>query len=217
MKTLVSILLPSRARVGRLKKCIATLLDTATDDDFEILIRLDDDDTDSVPEIKKLQLFKPVRCIVGPRHGYTKLDEIYYPELEDEAAGQWVWEANDDMLVVGDWLGELRKVPLTGFIVQPQVSKLNESVYVRNEGAAFPIWPRHAWKQFTDTFPVPFDREGDRLFRANGWRTWFLKDVMFFHDRPKDKELADHRAPGMPQAYTNRITVGITNVHRHAT
>jgi glycosyltransferase involved in cell wall biosynthesis len=215
MKPLVSVLIPSRARVGKLKKCIGLLMETATDTDFEILIRLDDDDTDSLPEIKKLELFRPVRCIVGPRYGYTKLDELYYPQLEDEAAGVWVWEANDDMFVVGDWLGELRRVPTRGYIVQPQVSKLNESVYLRNEGAAFPIWPRHAWKEFAEKFPEPFDREGDKLFRSNGWKTWFLKDVMFFHDRAGDEELKAHRAPGMPPLNHRPKAVGITSKHRN--
>jgi hypothetical protein len=104
-----------------------------------------------------------------------------------------VWIAGDDMDVDGSWFSELKRVPKTGFIVQPEWSHLNASTYHRAKAQAFPIFPKHCWKKFTDKFPRPFDVAGSNLLEANGWKTYFLPNIHFYHNEATPEELAKHR------------------------
>ncbi len=195
-KPLVSIMLPTRKRTDRLSRTLEHLYKTATGDDFEILLRVDWDDNS--PE--SLRVYKQVasngnnRVMTGDRmEGYGSLDKHFYAQLEQSADAPWVWIAGDDMIVSGDWLGELRKVPLNGYIVQPEISKLGLSTYPKAEAQAFPIFPRFCWKPFSPEFPKPFDTVGHEVLIKNGWKTWFLPGVTMWHQRPDEKELAEHR------------------------
>lgn len=184
---LVSILIPSRKRLTKLVRCINSIhLNARTGDKYEILVWFDDDDADSLEQIPNLEIIG-VRCFSGPRKkGYGSLAD-FVEFLEQQATGTFIWQGNDDMVVNGDWYGELAKVPTTGFIVQPEISQLNTSKYPMAEGQAFPIVPRQCWKQYTDRFPQTFDTEIDQLLRSNGWKTWFLKGVTFWHDRDENE------------------------------
>ncbi len=194
MKPLVSVMIPSRKRVNKLNRTLQQLADTATDTNFEVLIRIDDDDIESQSAAESWQKLYGAKVFVGKRlGGYCSLDSQFYRELEENASGTFVWIAGDDMLVYGDWFGELSKVPTTGFIVQPEISRLRESSYHRAEAQAFPIFPRFCWKQFTDEFPRPFDVNGSNLLLSNGCKTWFLNGVTMWHDRASDEEIEEHR------------------------
>lgn len=186
-------MIPTRKRPGKLVDTIKQLYKTASGDDFQIIIRVDDDDLTFNNIRRFLEKFKGIKINVGPRLGYHMLDAGYYAGMEQEATTHWVWIAGDDMLLEGDWLGELRKVPLEGYIVQPEISKLNASTYHFAEGQAFPIFPRECWRKYQDSFPVPFDTAGSDLLLANGWRTWFLPGITMWHDRAGEAEIAEHR------------------------
>lgn len=178
---LCSVMIPSRKGGQRLFATLSSILKAAdTIQDYEVLVRLDDDDAASLASVSLLEA-AGVRVFVGPRLGYANLDTGYYAGLEQEAKGQWVWIAGDDLEVTGDWLGELRKVPTHGYIVQPEISKLGGSTYHRAEAQGFPIFPRFCWKQYANTFPKPFDTQGDLLLKQNGWQTWFLPGVCMWH------------------------------------
>lgn len=193
-KPLVSVMIPTRKRLERLWRTLDNLHKTASGDDYAILIRIDKDDEQSMAEYAKLSAMKNTKVFVGERLlGYGSLDIHFYAKLEEAAESPWVWIAGDDMIVTGDWLGELRKVPETGFIVQPEISKLGLSTYLLAEAQAFPIFPRFCWKPFSETFPKPFDTNGHMLLTQNGWKTWFLPGVTMWHQRPDEKELAEHR------------------------
>lgn len=187
-------MIPTRHRVVKLQKTLSQLYLSATEFAFEIILMGDDDDPETLKAFDELERgIQGIRTIRTPRLGYVQLDSGYYARMEQEAQGEFVWIAGDDMLVTGDWFGELKKVPKTGFIVQPETSRLRESVYPRAEGQAFPIFPRFCWQQFQSTFPVPFDTCGSDLLLANGWKTWFLEGVTMWHDRPSDEEIDRHR------------------------
>lgn len=197
-----SVLIPSRKRHEKLLRAIDSITYSANGWDYEILVRLDDDDGESIAAMEKA-MHGPdglcnTRLFIGPRLGYSELDIGYYAGLEREAQGQWVWIAGDDMEVTGDWLTALRDVPTHGYIVQPEVSKLGGSVYPRAEGQAFPIFPRFCWKPYSETFPRPFDTAGSDLLLANGWKTWFLPGVCMWHKEGSPEELAEHRKMEAP-------------------
>lgn len=194
MNPLVSILIPSRKRVSKLWQTVIQLEATATGEDYEILFRFDDDDVESVSAIPQIENSSKRTCFVGSRlDGYRSLDKDFYRELEEKANGRFMWIAGDDMIVSGDWLGELRKVPEYSYIIQPEISRLGGSVYHRAEAQAFPIYPRFAWKKYAAEFPRPFDTNGHELFRRHGWKTWFLPGVTMWHDRPSEEEIKEHR------------------------
>ena len=187
-------MIPSRKRVKLLRKTLNSIHDTASGDDYAILLRFDHDDEESGDVADLLAGSKNTFVYFGERLlGYGSLDKHFYRELEERSVSSWVWIGGDDMIVSGDWLGELRKVPTTGYIVQPEISKLGGSTYVRAEAQAFPIFPRFCWKPFSAEFPKPFDTNGDAILKQNGWKTWFLPGVTMWHQRPSEKELAEHR------------------------
>jgi hypothetical protein len=188
-------MIPSRKRVNSLIRTLANIAKTASGDDYQIVIRFDDDDVESVSIVQRIELLFPTsKCFIGPRlDGYASLDKDFFRELEEKSDATWVWIGGDDMVVEGDWMSELRKVPTTGYIVQPAISKLGHSTYPRAEAQAYPIFPRFCWKQYAKNFPVPFDVNGHILLKANGWKTWFLEDCTFWHQRPTEKEIEEHR------------------------
>lgn len=193
---LVSLMIPSRKRVKSLMNTLDNVTGTSTSDDFQIVMRFDEDDKESIAAIPEIEGDFPrhCKCYVGPRYGgYTALDKHFYCELEQHSNSTWVWIGGDDMVVDGDWLGELRKVPTHGFIVQPEISKLGGSTYPRAEAQAYPIFPRFCWKQYQDSFPCPFDINGHLLLKKNGWETWFLEGVTMWHQRPSEAEIKEHR------------------------
>jgi len=189
----VTIMIPTRKRTAKLLRTLDQLGKTASSDDYEVIIMIDDDDQESLSVKQELESHPNTRVILGPRLGYAMLDRGYYKRMEEESKSPWVWIAGDDMLVEGDWLGQLRTVPKTGFLVQPEVSKLGGSTYEKAEAQAFPIFPRFCWKSFSDEFPKPFDTVGHEILRKNGWKTFFLNNVTMWHDRPPEHEIVEHR------------------------
>lgn len=186
-------MIPTRKRLSGLMNTLASIKETATSPNYEILLRVDDDDHDTQSRFDTLKEMG-CRCIVGSRlQGYGSLDKDFYRQLEEDSNGTFVWIASDDMIVFGDWMKALARVPTTGYIVQPAISRLGHSIYPLAEAQAFPIFPRFCWKQFTDKFPAPFDVNGHLLLKAHGWHTWFLEGVTMWHDRPDEEEIAEHR------------------------
>lgn len=190
---LITVMIPTRKRVGKLIATLDQLTASATSRSYEVVVRIDEDDHETIAAIQKIESHPFTEARIGPRFGYSRLDSCYFAGMEDRSRTEWVWVGGDDMLVYGDWITELRKVPKTGFIVQPEISKLRTSVYPRAVGQAFPIFPRFCWKQFASEFPRPFDSVGSELLIANGWKTWFLEGVTMWHDREPDEVIAEHR------------------------
>jgi len=188
-------MIPSRKRVPSLLRTLKNITETGSWDNYQILMRFDDDDSESVAAAKDIELEYPMaKCFIGPRlEGYGSLDKHFFRELEERSDATWVWIGGDDMVVEGDWMSELRKVPTMGYIVQPAISKLGYSTYPRAEAQAYPIFPRFCWKQYASEFPRPFDVNGHLLLKHNGWKTWFLENVCFWHQRPNESEIAEHR------------------------
>ena len=76
--------------------------------------------------------------------GYQSLTR-FYQKLIDAAKGNWCWHLNDDMVVTGeDWNGKLAKINNHRTFVQPQIHRLNDSVYANDISGPAPIHPCEA-------------------------------------------------------------------------
>lgn len=191
---IVAVLLPSRARPDRLHKTIKSTYDTATD--FEILVRLDDDDKMTLDRIDEFKQYDKVRLVIGPRErGYGSLN-IFYTELADMSQAEWISIMNDDAVYQGkDWDKMLARVPKHGFIVQPHLYQLGGSHYYNCEGGAFPFVPNGSWKPYGPAIiSDPVDTTLDNILRKEqGWKTYFLEGIGVVHDREPQEILDVHR------------------------
>lgn len=107
-RPLVSFLLPSRTQPGKahtaatLLKSLESITANGTNTNaYEVLIRFDADDTESIDLIPRIhEIFAPtvakVKIIVGPRRGYEGL-HCYYNELAAIATGELLFLWNDDL------------------------------------------------------------------------------------------------------------------------
>ena len=183
-------LLPSRGRFNLLLRAITSLHNTADAENFEVRVKFDDDDKESLRKMEQLQAFGNVHAMVAPRlKGYGSIDH-FCTVMADESKADWIWILNDDVTIIADsgvrWDQRLSEIPKKGFIVQPEVYQLNASRYVECEGGAFPIVPNGCWRDPGDMIeiPTPSDTHFDRLLRQiNGWKTHFLEGITAYHDR----------------------------------
>jgi len=182
----------------RLFTAIHTINESASDiRNFEILIRLDDDDHDSLQYMPTLRGFPNVKVFVGKRmQGYASLESHFYTELGKAAQGKWCWFLLDDQLIGGkNWDLKLMEVPTHGYIVQSEIARLGGSTYPKWEGANFPIVPTRIWEKFGwEQMQKPADTALDQLLRLdNGWKTWFLPGITAWHLEDTPDKLEEHR------------------------
>lgn len=187
----VSILLPSRKRPGQLLGSIASFFYTSPpDSNFEILVRLDDDDHNSLYYLQDFEAIPRVRVITGPSnappstdHGLRrKLNEIY-TELALQARAYWLWVWNDDAWVRGNtWYQQLQALIGQRALVLTNDLQNQQSFYKGASGEPFPIFPNGCWREFGLTgFPEPIDAEMNKLLRAH-WPELRLQNVCAVHD-----------------------------------
>lgn len=134
MTPICSCLIPSRGRPVKLGDVIGSIQPYAWNQLVEVLIRVDDDDDQTLDFIP---LFKRwgVRVVVGPRCKGYESHGAFYDELAKAASAPWVALFNDDTIIEGDdWVGQLGELPTHGLIVQPEFSKLGGSTYHHAEG-----------------------------------------------------------------------------------
>lgn len=193
---LCSILLPTRARPEQLLRTIGSIQQNAEGEDYEILLRMDEDDSVGLTIRAVLEDLPQVRLFVGDRcDGYVSLNSVFYRELEEVALGDWCWIMNDDAVLDGKgWDTKLAQVPLTGYIIQPGTEQLNDSVYHHNPCTGFPCYRRGIWKEAGfEKYPDPCDYKLPPALWDRGYRTWFLDGITVHHQRGTDAEQAEHR------------------------
>jgi len=96
-----SVLLPTRGRKELLLKSIQSLLEQAdTPDQIEVLLGMDNDDTDSVEYVKSVILprYSNIKLYMFPSYGYGKLN-IYANSLAALSVGNWIMLWNDDAFI----------------------------------------------------------------------------------------------------------------------
>lgn len=191
-----SVLIPSRARPEQLFEVITSLHLTANPKNFEVIVRIDDDDDKTQDFLDTLvHAFNNITIKSGSRlSGYTSHGQ-FYTECADSARGQWCAFFNDDTLIVGKgWDEQLKAIPATGFIVQPEFHQLNQSVYAKDACGPVPFVPTNSWKLLGQpAIPTPTDTMMYELYKRHGWVTKYLEGITLWHDRADDATLAQHR------------------------
>lgn len=174
-----SCLIPSFGRPFSLFALIHTLIESGNPDNFEILIRLDEDDEKTLKYRVTFEQFKNVKLIVGKKLGYGGFSDMC-KELVTVAKGQWCWFLTDDCVIGGkDFDLKLAKIPTHGYIVQPEISRLGGSTYIKWEGSNFPAVPKDIWKKYDCSLT---DTGLDTCLRGkNGWKTAFLEGITAWH------------------------------------
>lgn len=198
MTPLVSIVCPTRHRLPMLRKCIASIMETASDPRrIEIILRIHSDDLPTLQAIPDLLKLGPVRIAIGhPLSGYNDLTR-FYEEAIALATGEWIWVMNDDVIIESPgWDQELRIAPV-GHIVMPAIHKLGGSVYQNDPQTPFMFVPNGCWKRYLQGRPMrdPFDAGLWGLLRENGWPTLFIpvtvhhqRDVSAIEDRKRAED-----------------------------
>ncbi len=102
---LVSVIFPSRGRSSWLRQAIDSLYSLSVNkDQIEYILKVDDDDDETIATVEKLAEEIDLRAIVSPRgNGYADIHE-WYNEMSKMARGDWILIFNDDCrMVTADW------------------------------------------------------------------------------------------------------------------
>jgi glycosyltransferase involved in cell wall biosynthesis len=133
----VSIILPTRKRVEKLNDTIYSILSLADPNNvnFEIIVKVDFDDVDSIEYIKHWQNdFENITFIINSRRGGWLNMADYVENMIDISKSDWILNINDDMLFkTPNWNNILKKY-LTDF----KIYFLNTNGYKQS----FPVYPK---------------------------------------------------------------------------
>lgn len=192
---LCTVFISSRKRVERLTKTLQSLVETGSLDNFEVWLKFDDDDTDSIAAIPMLESRFNAHIMVAPRlDGYASC-EHYMNEMMPGFKGEWFWCLNDDATVEGvGWNDQLKSIPKQGVVVHPEIHQLGGSKYKEDGRSAFPCVPMGFWTQYGNPkIERPFDTFCNEIARINGLKIVFLKGVTVNHQRDGDEMINSHR------------------------
>lgn len=185
MNPLVSILMPTRNAIGWLDGALKSINETANDmSRVEILLRMDDDDTERLKLTKPFFSIYGAKTVVGTRgSGYTDMGR-FVGDLLNHATGDWVWLFDDDSWLEGcGWQEQLQDIKcdhLFGPAVQCETYKLGPSVYPFGGGCVGLIMPRLAVPVTHP--PSPVDATWHGYIQGKGWPMRYLNGVAYCHD-----------------------------------
>lgn len=175
--------MPTRTGTGDLKKAVQSI--AGNGEDFEILLRVDDDDRPRQELAASLAQSLPIRIVTGPRgKGYNSMP-TFIRELVDVADSQWCWLFDDDAWVEGDWYSPLSNIECDdakGPAINAEFYSLGTSIY-RNTVHGEPcgvIAPTTFVRSFEQ--PLPVDQGWVDEARKRGWLFWQLEGVFYHHD-----------------------------------
>ena len=98
MFTKLSVLVPTRGRVERLKTLLASF-DATTDGAAEFVFRVDDDDAETQHFLDdRRKIVEHIEMVVGPRLGGYESLPVFFNELWQYATGDVLMLGNDDMV-----------------------------------------------------------------------------------------------------------------------
>lgn len=109
---LVSVLLPTRQRVPYLLRCLDSCHSLAKQPELiEYLLKVDDDDTETLQAVEPLKQLLPLKVFVSPRGvGYHQM-HVWVNQLAEQARGDWLFNFNDDaFMTVQDWDQNLLRI-----------------------------------------------------------------------------------------------------------
>jgi glycosyltransferase involved in cell wall biosynthesis len=99
-KKTISVILATRGRLKYLIEALDSLIDKCSDlEKIEILIKVDDDDLETIEGLKSYKNFDLIKVIISDRKkGYASLNE-FYNELYEKSVGDFIFCMNDDATV----------------------------------------------------------------------------------------------------------------------
>lgn len=194
---LCSILITTRKRPMRLVKLLRSIRDTADPDNYEVRIRIDEDDIPTKSILPELPaIIKNCHIRVGARgDGWASVAK-FWDEIYKQSIGTWSWMLSDDMVIEGiGWDKLLAQVPTEGFIVHPEIHKLGGSTYKEDTNGPVPIVPKGALERFGfDGIPNPPDTGINDVFRRkSGWKLHYLRGIGVWHQRDDETFLTEER------------------------
>lgn len=187
----ISILIPSRKRTAALAGAIASFANTSPPDaNYEILVRIDDDDSHSVSVLQDIKIIPKTTVIVGPSIATRTNDgairrelNMLYAELSAIARAPWIWIWNDDAWIRGDsWYQQICELKESPALVLTEHSQLHQSYYHGHAGDPFPIIPKDGWKYLgLKVPPEPIDFRMCMFAREANWPEIHLKNTCAVH------------------------------------
>lgn len=182
-----SILLPSRFRFDRLLKCVDSIHAAATGRDFEIIIRLHDDDESSLSRIPELtDNYGTVRIITGKTLlAYSSLDS-FYDECQVAAVSDRRWLINDDSVIEGTgWDEKLALIP-ADHIVHCGIHGIALGRHHNDANSAAPIFNSSVLGRIAGTnlfkgAGPPVDVYLSGHYAKAGLPTSFLEGITYWH------------------------------------
>jgi len=193
-----SVLIPTRRRPDGLHKAIKALHATAKPENFDVWLRIDYDDEETLSRLREFEAYGNVHPVIGPRlTGYMSNGE-FVTELAELAKGEWVYFTDDDGFLIGNgWDEQLKSVPKHGFIVHPEFYWLGATAYGNSGscGVVAAFAPNGCWKEYGEKgLQSPTDAWLDSVMvDRNGWKKWLLKGITWKHERGNEDDLREFR------------------------
>jgi len=191
-----TFLLPSLWRFDRLLESVRSIFETCHGaNNIEVVIRLHLSDTEAYQRARELFEIDPLRIKViwGDDKPVGTSNEWLWNDLLKHALGAWLQFWSDDLILHGKgWDTMLINTPTEGFLCQPEIHRLNHSIYLENMDGPAPFVPREAMKLFHQgRLPkLPDVACYDLLVKHYGWKVKFLPGIEVQHNRINDRTLA---------------------------
>lgn len=186
-------MLPTRKRPDKVMRCIESIYSSASYEDWEMVVAIDDDDAETLKLRSRMLEFPRLKIFVGPKLGYDLLDRGYYNTISYLTEARWVFVCNDDMTLSGDWLNGLRNAPNERAFCQPEIHGLGNSEYPNDNRTGSPFFLHGSWREAGwEVFPQKADYILTAKLEEMGWPCHFLKGVKVWHDRGHNHEYDEH-------------------------
>jgi len=176
-----SCVLPSRKRPRELKGLLDSIWSTVTNkDNIEVIIRLHDDDWESVTMAGSFMMHNTT-VIIGPGSSQYSDHGKLFDDACRLAKGDWIFSMMDDAVLTGNgWDEQLKAMP-TDVVCAPEGLKNGGSYYHRPDHAQTPIVHK-SFKLFGHgVLQFPHDTWIWSLRHERGWQQRFLTGLTYNH------------------------------------
>jgi hypothetical protein len=183
---LISIVCPTRERPAKLKRCIESIVSTASSPhNYEVLLRCHSDDQPTIDLLPELMKLGPIYPYIGKPLSYN-LNRLAFTEAVLLATSPLMWIMNDDVVVSGQgWDTLISKLP-ENHLGKPELHQSGLSNYTMDEGVPFYVIPIHTWLTSPRGSIFPGEVELRNRLVGEGWKTWWMKGIKVWHDWQPD-------------------------------
>lgn len=129
-KRLVGVMIPTRNRVPLLKECLDSLNRETSDPALvELLVKADDDDTDTIRFLESYASNVAIKIVTSPRkNGYGSLHE-HYDSLAQVSEAEFLMVFNDDVeMITPAWEQKLKPYSGLNFILAVHNERIRNGI-----------------------------------------------------------------------------------------